>query len=135
MALNRVLFSSAKQTWQTPKAVYQTLDAEFRFDDDPCPTMPMTDGLTRRWGGVVFCNPPYKQIAVWVRKAWEEAQTGKTVVLLIPSRTDTRWWHEYVMTATEIRFIRGRLRFEGAKHSAPFPSVIVIWQATPSAAG
>lgn len=85
------------------------------------------DGLYINWGSRTFCNPPYSQIKYWIRKAWEESQLGKTVVLLIPSRTDTRWWHEYVMKG-EIRFIRGRLRFGSAKFNAPFPSAIVIFK-------
>lgn len=126
--MNRVHFSSAKDTWKTPEDFYRALDAEFRFDYDPCPPKPKVDGLTSEWGGVSFVNPPYSQIKFWVEKAHIEAKKGKTVVLLIPSRTDTRWWHDHVMKATEIRFIRGRLKFQGAKWSAPFPSCIVIWR-------
>jgi site-specific DNA-methyltransferase (adenine-specific) len=115
--------------WKTPKAVYQTLDAEFHFDHDPCPPDFTVDGLASDWGSSNFVNPPYGQaLPHWVRKAYEEAQRGKTVVLLIPSRTDTRWWHDYCMKATEIRFIKGRLKFEGAVFNAPFPSAIVIFQ-------
>lgn len=76
-----------------------------------------------------FVNPPYKQIKEWIKKGFEESLKGKTVVFLIPSRTDTAYWHDYVMKASEIRFIRGRLKFEGyGGGSAPFPSAIVIFK-------
>ena len=83
-------------------------------------------------GGAVFCNPPYgRQIGQWVRKAYEEAQCGTTVVLLIPARTDTTYFHDYIYGKAEIRFIRGRLRFtdeEGNAYApAPFPSMVVIY--------
>lgn len=123
-----VHFSSARQNWKTPKAFYQALDAEFKFDHDPCPSKPTEDGLLSSWGGCSYVNPPYSEIADWVKKAWEQYQMGKTVVMLIPSRTDTRWWHEYVMKAKEIRFIKGRLNFDGHKNSAPFPSAVVIFK-------
>lgn len=74
-------------------------------------------------------NPPYgRAISDWIRKAFEEAQKGATVVALIPSRTDTRYWHDYVMKAKEIRFVRGRLKFGDGKNSAPFPSVVVVFE-------
>lgn len=109
--IGKALFTSLKQDWRTPKALYQGLDAEFNFDFDPCPTKPDFDGLSTPWGESNFVNPPYKQIALWLKKGFEEWQKGKTVVFLIPSRTDTRFWHDYCMKATEIRFIRGRLYF------------------------
>ena len=126
--MNRVHFSSARQNWKTPKSFYQALDSEFNFDFDPCPEDPKFDGLSVEWGQSNFCNPPYSEIEVWVEKAFKEAQKGKTVVLLIPSRTDTKWWHEYVMKSKEIRFIKGRLKFDEHKNSAPFPSVVVIFK-------
>lgn len=133
MSFNKVMFSSAHDNWSTPKDVYAALDLEFKFNFDPCP-LGGSNGLTSPWGGANFVNPPYSQIKDWVKKAYEEWQNGKTVVMLIPSRTDTQWWHEYVMKATEIRFIKGRLKFGGAKNSAPFPSCIVIFK-SPSHAG
>lgn len=124
----RVLFSSASDHWATPTEVYDALNQEFKFTDDPCP-LGGNGGLDRAWGGSTFVNPPYSEIGAWIKKGAQEAQAGKTVVFLIPSRTDTKWWHEFVMTATEIRFIKGRLKFGGAKNSAPFPSCVVIWRA------
>lgn len=125
-----VHFSSQRLDWKTPKAVYQVLDAEFRFDHDPCPTNPTVDGLTSEWGQSNYDNPPYgRELPKWVAKGYEEWQKGKTVVFLIPSRTDTRWWHDYCMKAAEIRFIKGRLKFDDQENSAPFPSAIVIFKA------
>ncbi|HDK42325.1 MAG TPA: adenine methyltransferase [Candidatus Moranbacteria bacterium] len=122
-------FSSQRLNWKTPKAVYQILDAEFKFDYDPCPTNPEKDGLNTEWGGCNFVNPPYgRELPKWIEKGFSEYKKGKTVVFLIPSRTDTRWWHDYCMKATEIRFIKGRLKFDDYKNSAPFPSAIIIFK-------
>ncbi|MDR2381946.1 MAG: phage N-6-adenine-methyltransferase [Bifidobacteriaceae bacterium] len=129
MALNRVVFSSVRLDWRTPEALYRELNEEFRFDFDPCPPNPGFDGLRVAWGRSNFVNPPYgRELPKWVAKAHAEAELGKTVVMLIPSRTDTRWWHDHIMAAPQIRFLRGRLRFQGAKHNAPFPSCVVIWR-------
>lgn len=128
--MNRVLFKSERQNWKTPKRFYEELNREFAFDFDPCLTTRVdweTDGLNREWGKCNFVNPPYSDIKRWVAKSWLEFQKGKRVVLLIPSRTDTKWWHEYCMKATEIRFIEGRLRFDEHKNAAPFPSCLVIF--------
>lgn len=124
-----VHFSSQRLDWQTPKVVYEILDAEFHFDFDPCPHDPTFDGLNVSWGNSNFVNPPYgREIGKWLKKGYEESQQGKTVVFLIPSRTDTRWWHDYVMKAQEIRFIKGRLKFGNATNSAPFPSAIIVFR-------
>lgn len=131
----RVLFSRAQETWQTPRELYAALDLEFRFTLDPCPArdpkdagMPLfgTDGLSISWRGHrVYCNPPYgRAIGMWLAKARE----ADVSVYLLPSRTDTAWWHELALTADEIRFVRGRIRFEGAKAGAPFPSVLLIYR-------
>ena len=130
----KVHFMSATAHWSTPKELYDALNEEFHFNDDPCPiNIPdpfyTDDGLARPWGDRVFINPPYgKAISKWLHRAYTEGRNGKVVVCLIPSRTDTRWWHDYVMKASEIRFIRGRLKFGDSKNSAPFPSVIVIFR-------
>ena len=123
-----VHFKSEKMDWKTPVAVYEKLDAEFRFDHDPCPPDYIVDGLTSEWGKCNFVNPPYgRELPKWVKKSYEESLKGKTVVMLIPSRTDTRYWHDYCMKAKEIRFIKGRLKFQGAINSAPFPSAIIVF--------
>jgi hypothetical protein len=127
--MNRVVFRSMTDEWKTPISVYASLHKEFDFNDDPCPINGVWDGLYRAWGERTFCNPPYSQLSKWMAKAFLEwSVAGNTVVLLIPSRTDTRWWHEYVMKATEIRFIKGRLRFGDAKTGAPFPSCVVVFR-------
>ena len=124
-----VHFSSQKMDWKTPKAVYQTLDAEFQFDHDPCPPKYTVDGLTSEWGKCNYVNPPYgRELAKWIKKSYEEWQKGKTVVMLIPSRTDTIAWHDYCMKADEIRFIKGRLRFDDQPNPAPFPSAIIVFR-------
>lgn len=125
---NRVLFSSATNHWATPQEVFNSLNEEFNFADDPCPLNSLIDGLSREWRSPAFVNPPYSNIKEWSAKAFAEAQKGSTVVLLIPSRTDTKWWHEYILKAQEIRFIRGRLKFGGCKNNAPFPSCIVVFK-------
>ena len=127
--INKGLFSSASQHWATPKELYDALDTEFHFNDDPCPLHSVFDRLNGDWGTRTFMNPPYgNEIGKWLKRAYEESQKGKTVVCLIPSRTETRWWHDYVMKASEIRFLRGRLKFGGSKVNAPFPSAIVIFK-------
>jgi phage N-6-adenine-methyltransferase len=126
-----VHFMSERMDWKTPKAVYQALDAEFAFDHDPCPAGwdGKVDGLTSDWGNSNYVNPPYgRALPLWVKKSYEQWQEGKTVVMLIPSRTDTRWWHDYCMKATEIRFIKGRLKFDDQPNPAPFPSCLVIFR-------
>ncbi len=136
----RTLFSTATDDWATPQPLFDQLNAEFAFTLDPCASAknakcpryftPEEDGLRQDWSKeTVFMNPPYgRVIGLWVRKAYESAQGGGVVVCLLPARTDTRWWHDYVMRG-EVRFIRGRLRFGDGKNSAPFPSAIVIFRA------
>lgn len=123
-----VHFSSATDHWSTPKEIYEALHREFKFNCDPCP-LNGNDGLSIDWGTSTFCNPPYSEISKWIKKGYEEHLKGKTIVFLIPSRTDTRWWHDYCMKG-EIRFIKGRLKFGDAKNSAPFPSAIVIFKSS-----
>ena len=86
-----------------------------------------------RGGGANYVNPPYgRELPRWIEKGFDEWHEGKTVVFLIPSRTDTRWWHDFCMKASEIRFIRGRLKFDDQANSAPFPSAIVIFRGAQS---
>ena len=123
-----VLFSSLKDEWNTPISIYNQLNDEFHFDFDPCPENHQWNGLEIDWKQSNFVNPPYSQLAKWLKKGYEENIKGNTVVFLIPSRTDTIAWHEYCMKADEIRFIKGRLKFGNSKNSAPFPSAIVIFK-------
>lgn len=125
----RVLFSSARFDWRTPQRIFDELNEEFHFDFDPCPSKPTFDGLKVEWGESNYVNPPYgREITKWIKKGYEEHLKGKTVVFLIASRTDTSWWHDFIMKADEIRFIRGRLKFSDSKNSAPFPSAIAIFR-------
>lgn len=129
---SEVMFSSASVDWKTPESTYLGLDAEFRFTMDLCPLEGefggLGNGLAIEWTGSVFVNPPYgRHIGDWVKKGWESAKLGAVVVMLLPARTDTRWWHDYCMRG-EIRFIRGRLKFSGARWNAPFPSAVVVFR-------
>jgi len=120
-------FSSLTDHWSTPKSIYDLLNKEFHFNYDPCPLNSEKDLYSEEWGSVVFCNPPYSELRKWLMKCYYHSLCGNIVVALIPSRTDTIAWHDYVMQASEIRFIKGRLKFGDSKNSAPFPSAIVIW--------
>ena len=134
-----VMFSSATDIWETPQNFFDLLDSEFKFDVDVCALpenakcrnyyTPEMDGLRQKWEGVCWCNPPYgRKIGEWVKKANGSAEAGATVVMLLPARTDTKWFHEYIYRRAEIRFVRGRLKFGGSKNSAPFPSMVVIFR-------
>ena len=136
-----VHYSSKTNEWSTPQDFFDELDKEFNFTLDPCATSENAkctkyftvedDGLKQDWSkDVVFMNPPYgREIKYWVQKAYEESLKGATVVCLIPSRTDTAYWHNYIFgKADDIRFIKGRLKFGGSKNPAPFPSAIIIYK-------
>ena len=124
--------------WATPQDFFDVVARDFAFDIDVCALpentkckrffTPEQNGLVQSWVGVCWMNPPYgRKIGAWVKKAYESAQGGATVVCLLPARTDTAWWHNYVIRG-EIRFLRGRLKFGGQKNSAPFPSALVIFK-------
>lgn len=134
-----VHFSAQTCQWATPDWLFDEMNKEFDFDIDACALpenakcekyfTPNDDGLLMPWSGSVWCNPPYgNRIADWVQKAWRESGNGCTVVCLLPARTDTRWFHNYILGVAEIRFIKGRLKFGGAKNPAPFPSMICIYK-------
>jgi phage N-6-adenine-methyltransferase len=133
-----VHFSSATDMHETPQDLFDTLNLEFNFSLDVCAVAentkcsiffsPEQNGLIQEWSGVCWMNPPYgRDIKKWIKKAYEASLKGATVVCLVPARTDTAWWHDYVMRG-EIRYIRGRLKFGKAVNSAPFPSAIVIFR-------
>lgn len=141
--VDKALFTSTHGEWETPKKLFKLLDDEFRFELDPCCTGENAlcsffytkdeDGLSLPWHGLrVFVNPPYgRGIGLWTSKCVAEAEKGATVVALLPARTDTTYWHKDIMRAEALRFIEGRLKFtlHGiTMESAPFPSVVVIWQ-------
>ena len=137
--LNDGLFTSNSNEWETPKDLFDMLDAEFHFTLDVCSTdenakclkhyTKEQDGLKQDWTGeTVWCNHPYgKGMDAWCRKCLEHSIGGGTAVMLIPARTDTKAFHDYIYGKAEIRFIRGRLRFGGSKKSAPFPSMVVVY--------
>lgn len=130
------LFSSKTDDWETPDALFKALDAEFKFTTDVCATRsnakckhfysPEQNGLAQKWEGVCWCNPPYgREIKNWVKKG---SKADCTVVMLLPARTDTSWFHDYILDRAEIRFIRGRIKFSNSNNGAPFPSMIVIFR-------
>lgn len=127
----KVLFSVKSVHWSTPKEVYEVLDEEFGFSFDPCPLFSGdVTWLLKDWSGRVFVNPPYNNIWEFMNKAVLEIQRERVelAVFLVPSRTDTKWWHDFVMKyAKEVRYIRGRLKFGGSKLGAPFPSCVVVF--------
>ena len=139
--MNKGLFTSQTDNWETPQALFDKLNDEFHFNVDVCADNSNAkcnkfytkeqDGLQQNWTGVCWMNPPYgRQIGEWVKKAYTSAKEGATVVCLLPSRTDTKWFQDYCLQATDIRFIKGRLKFGESKNSAPFPSVIVVFTKT-----
>lgn len=132
------MFSSKTDLWSTPQDFFDNLKSEFHFTLDVCATKENakceryytqeTDGLSQEWYGVCWMNPPYgRVIGKWVEKAYK---SNAIVVGLLPARTDTKWFHDYIYGKAEIRFIKGRLKFGGNKNSAPFPSMLVIWRNT-----
>jgi phage N-6-adenine-methyltransferase len=131
-----VMFSSKTDMWETPQVFFDALNAEFGFTCDVCALpenhkcdlyfAPWNDGLAQEWTGVCWCNPPYgRQVGQWVKKA---AESCCTTVMLLPARTDTKWFHDYIYGHAEIRFLRGRLKFGGCSNSAPFPSMVCIFR-------
>ena len=137
----KAMLSSEKMDWETPVDFFNLLNDEFNFTLDPSATVENAkckkyytkedDGLKQNWDNErVFCNPPYgKEIAKWVKKASEAR--GGIVVLLIPARTDTKYFHKYIYHKSEIRFIKGRLKFKGNQKGsgpAPFPSAVIIFR-------
>jgi site-specific DNA-methyltransferase (adenine-specific) len=141
MTISSTLYSSRSEEWPTPQTFFDALNCEFHFTLDPCATRnnakcgrfftKRQNGLEQCWGRHrVFCNPPYgRSMCDWARKCFEASRGGATVVLLAHARTDTRWFHNWVYgKATEIRFVRGRLKFGDGKQSAPFPSLVAVYR-------
>ena len=130
-------YSSASQEWETPAELFDKYDSIYNFTLDVAASVTNAkcarffsidnDGLKNDWNGVIWCNPPYRNVKLWIKKAYEESIKGATVVMLIPARPDTKAWHEYVFKYAKIEFLRGRLKFSNSKNSAPFPSAIVIF--------
>ncbi len=141
-ATQATMFSSATGEHPTPQAFYDLLDAEFHFDLDAaatkenakCPVYLTKEdnALAVDWLGYgknIFVNPPYgRGIGAWVEKAYSTCQRGANVVMLLPARVDTKWFHRWIYGYAEVRFICGRLKFGDAKNSAPFPSMVVVFR-------
>lgn len=135
------MFSSKTDMWETPKHFFEKLNRIYRFDIDVCAVpqnakcakfyTPEEDGLKQEWKGHCWCNPPYgRDVGKWVKKARDSAENGATVVMLLPARTDTAWFHDYIMhggVPTSICFVRDRIKFGNAKNNAPFPSIVVTF--------
>ncbi len=136
--MNKVHYSSKSDDWETPQDFFDEIQKEFKLNLDVCADFGNTklksfitkeaDGLQVSWKNKkCWMNPPYgREITKWVKKAHEGG--ARIVVALLPARTDTRWFHDYILNKAEIRFIKGRLKFGGHKNPAPFPSMVVIWQ-------
>lgn len=133
------MFSNESDEWETPNDFYKMLNERFCFSLDPCATKENhkcsnyytieNNGLKQNWEkNIVFVNPPYSNNKEWVEKCYNEGQKPHTtVVLLVPSRTDTKYWHEYCMKSEKIFFVKGRLKFSNQENSAPFPSAVVVF--------
>lgn len=141
---NDLMFSSKSEMWETPQAFFDDLNNLFQFTLDACATpenakceryfTPEMDGLKQEWDGVVWCNPPYgRGVGAWVEKAHRTAEeSDATVVMLLPARTDTAWFHDYCYNDkyATINFVRGRLKFGGEKNSAAFQGSTGIMSVT-----
>jgi len=137
----QLIFSSASNEWATPQDFYDLCNKEFNFTLDTASTKENAkcknyytekdNGLSKDWIGNVWCNPPYgKETGKWIEKAYIETAKGNANVctILIPVRSDTKYFHNFMNKADELRFIKGRLRFGGSKSSAPFPSVLFVFR-------
>lgn len=109
--------------WKTPKALYEKYIKKGWYD--PCPSNAQFDGLNTEWKELNFVNPPYSKIKLWINKALQEREKGHYSVMLIPARTDTKWFRTLIENGVQIQFITGRLKFNDLK-SAPFPSMFVV---------
>lgn len=133
-----VHFSSATEMWSTPQEFFDKYNELYNFETDVCASSENAkcekyfteedNGLEQDWEGSCWMNPPYgRTIKSWMKKAYESSLNGATVVCLVPSRTDTVWWHDYAIKG-DIEFIKGRLKFGGHKNPAPFPSAVVVFK-------
>ena len=142
--MSRAYMPQAKSVeWSTPQGLFEQLNDEFNFTLDPCATPENAkcakfytredDGLSKSWAGErVFMNCPYgREASNWIAKAYFESQYAEVIVGLLPARTDVKWFHDFILTKAEIRFLKGRLKFVGSNgkaSSATFPSIVVIWR-------
>jgi phage N-6-adenine-methyltransferase len=139
--MDKALFTAGSTDWETPPELFKQFDKKYHFDIDVCATAqntkcqryftPEQDGLTQPWYGTCWMNPPYgRGVEPWIKKAYESAKAGATVVALLPARTDTVWFHQYIYGKAEIEFLRGRVRFIQGDKTGPatFPSMVVVWR-------
>ena len=141
--MNTVLFSSKTDLWSTPQFLFDKLNDEYHFTLDVCALpnnakcalyyTPSDDGLLQSWSGhICWCNPPYGHgIHKWIEKAYHESLHHTRIVMLLPARTDTKWFHDYILNKAQLTFIRGRLKFGNAINSAPFPSMLAYYNLSP----
>lgn len=138
-----LMFSSKKMDWETPQDFFDKLNKKFKFDLDACASdenhkldnyfTELDNSLEQEWGGNVFINPPYgRAMHNFVEKAYQEhlRDVDRFIVMLIPARTDTTYWHNFIQDKATIKFLRGRLKFEVdgvATDAAPFPSALVVY--------
>lgn len=138
--MNKIVHSSESTMWETPQDFFDMVDSVFHFTTDVCAVAknakckhyysPKTDGLQQRWKGRCWMNPPYgRDVGMWIEKAWQESRMNCLVVALLPVRTDTNWFHQFIYNQRRVavKFIRGRLKFGGSEDAAPFPSMLVIF--------
>jgi phage N-6-adenine-methyltransferase len=138
--VDKTLFASDRDDWETPDALFDALHEEFKFTIDIAASEEnrklvnyRSEGsLAEQWPGRVWCNPPYgRGVHHWMERAYLSTWHGdaEIVVMLLAARTDTKGWHQWVFPfADEIRFLQGRVKFKGAKNAAPFPSALVVWK-------
>ena len=139
----KVIFSSETDEWGTPNDLFIKLNKQYNFTLDAAASdknykcnkyyTKETNGLTKDWTNErVFCNPPYSEMSLWSQKCYEESKNAEVIIMLIPARTDTKYFHKYIYNIADITFIKGRLKFvsdqNSNKGSAPFPSMIVIYK-------
>lgn len=137
MARFENIFQSRKQDWETPAEIFEPLNKELGFTLDVCATVDNAkcprfftredNALLQEWNGICWMNPPFNEKGKWVEKAYRESLKGATIICLLPARTNTNWWHDYCMKG-EVRFIRGRPKFKGAKYGLPQPLAVVIFR-------
>ena len=138
--VSKVVFSSKKHDWETPSYLFNKYNDIYNFELDVCAEAhntkldnyisPEQNGLKTSWADRNWCNPPYRNVSEWVEKAYKESWEDRLTVMLLPARTDTKWFHRYIYKRdnVEVEFLKGRLKFVGAQHAAPFPSMIVIFK-------
>lgn len=136
-----LMFSSKTDNWATPQDFFDCLNSQYHFTLDPCADdknhkcdqyfTKEIDWLSQKWSGRVFCNPPYgREMKNWIKKSSEESKNCEIIILLIPARTDTSYFHDYIYghEDVDIEFIRWRLKFGDSKNCAPFPSMLVTFK-------